>query len=203
MSKNIEMNYKIDSGYEVIYPNVQTNSVTDISNYYYDKNQVDDLIQESKDYTDGLSFKKNLIVNNASFNLSKSNLLLKPNVDLSNSVGFYVILTNFSPADDDRLTLRTDLIYYGDGTDKIQLYEYDGYNITTGYPSTVHLLIWFCQATGADDSYEGSFALGTSSINNLGGAGKLITNEINSVSLYLENQKSSTKGNITIYSLVY
>lgn len=33
MSKNIEMNYKIDSGYEVIYPNVMLVNVGDFNSY--------------------------------------------------------------------------------------------------------------------------------------------------------------------------
>lgn len=42
MAKNIEMNYKVDSGYEVLYPSVRVANIGDLSSYlssnYYTKN---------------------------------------------------------------------------------------------------------------------------------------------------------------------
>ena len=50
MSKNIEMNYKTDSGYEVLYPQTITNNISDFSSSvssllgnYYTKQQIDDI----------------------------------------------------------------------------------------------------------------------------------------------------------------
>lgn len=50
MSKNIEMNYKIDSGYEVIYPNVQTGSIS------INENILSDYGDDIKDLDGVLSF---------------------------------------------------------------------------------------------------------------------------------------------------
>ena len=44
MAKQIEMNYKLESGYEVLYPNVILNSVTDWTNSIYSKSEIDDKI---------------------------------------------------------------------------------------------------------------------------------------------------------------
>lgn len=46
MAKQIEMNYKLESGYEVIYPNVILNSVTDWASSIYSKSEIDDKVSE-------------------------------------------------------------------------------------------------------------------------------------------------------------
>ena len=46
MAKQIEMNYKLESGYEVIYPNVMLNSVTDWADSIYSKSEIDDKVSE-------------------------------------------------------------------------------------------------------------------------------------------------------------
>ena len=46
MAKQIEMNYKVESGYEVIYPNVILNSVTDWADSIYSKSEIDDKVSE-------------------------------------------------------------------------------------------------------------------------------------------------------------
>ena len=44
MSRNIEMNYKTDSGYEVLYPQVQMNNIISWNNYVYSKSQIDSTV---------------------------------------------------------------------------------------------------------------------------------------------------------------
>ena len=46
MAKQIEMNYKLESGYEVIYPNVILNSVTDWTNSIYSKSEIDSKVSQ-------------------------------------------------------------------------------------------------------------------------------------------------------------
>lgn len=44
MAKQIEMNYKLDSGYEVIYPNILLNNVIDWVNNIYSKSEIDNKV---------------------------------------------------------------------------------------------------------------------------------------------------------------
>lgn len=196
MSKNIEMNYKIDSGYEVIYPNVQTNSVTDISNYYYDKTQVDGLIQESKDYTDGLSFKKNLICESVHFSLNKSQVNLAQNVSYVNVVGLEVILENLS------VTGSSDLSLYlqNSGTEtsfSIYTSSYDNMS-PLNYKSPV--ILWFSEYGQDDDSYGTLWYQYRLSNGDSMGFPDYTGN-----TLILRSTKSGVtfRGDITIYSLIY
>ena len=49
MSKNIEMNYKISDGYEVLYPNILLANVTDWSASIYSKSEIDSKISTIND----------------------------------------------------------------------------------------------------------------------------------------------------------
>ena len=42
--KNIEMNYRTESGYEVLYPQVQMNNIISWNNYVYSKSQIDSTV---------------------------------------------------------------------------------------------------------------------------------------------------------------
>lgn len=58
MSKNIEMNYKIDSGYEAIYPNVMLVNVGDFNSYmdqnYYNQEEIDQTVIKMKEEYQGI-----------------------------------------------------------------------------------------------------------------------------------------------------
>ena len=82
MSKNIEMNYKTDSGYEVLYPQTVTNNISDFSSgvssllgNYYTKQQVDEIgnqyVKNGEISNDNLTLSQsgsNLVINNISMN---------------------------------------------------------------------------------------------------------------------------------------
>ena len=82
MSKNIEMNYKTDSGYEVLYPQTITNNISDFSSSvssllgnYYTKQQIDDI--NSQYVKTG-----EISNNNPKMSISSSNYIIISNINL-------------------------------------------------------------------------------------------------------------------------
>ena len=83
MSKNIEMNYKTDSGYEVLYPQTITNNISDFSSSvlsllgnYYTKQQIDDI--NSQYVKTG-----EISNNNPKMSISSSNYIIISNINMN------------------------------------------------------------------------------------------------------------------------
>ncbi len=194
MAKNIEINYKNEGGYEVLYPNVQTASVLDIGNFYYNKTEVDEKIQDNKDYVDGLSFKKTLVCNQAHFDIrSGSRLALASNVSYIDVVGMEVILDNFT------LTGSVDLYLYLEDTNNYDSCDilYAIHDPSSAMPYQAQIIIWFSQYGYGDDGYETYYRYGTSN----GSSFTFLKYTGNTIQLRTNANKAT--GDITLYLLTY
>lgn len=89
MSRNIEMNYKIDSGYEVLYPQVQMNNIISWNNYVYSKSQIDSTVSGLNSSIDGKANQSDLIELQDLVESIENSLIMKGNctIDGGNYIG--------------------------------------------------------------------------------------------------------------------
>ena len=202
MAKNIEINYKNEGGYEVLYPNVQTANVLDIGSFYYNKTEVDEKIQDNKDYVDGLSFKKTLVCNQAHISVAnEQDVLIASNVNFNNIIGLYYIAENVGGNGECSLVSGVNIETYINYS--YPLFSMNAFNSISTVP-TVRCMTLF----GSMDMQNNSSMYYFSCLKGIGGDlyiswgrnGSALTNITN---LYVRGESGNIQGDITLYLLTY
>ena len=194
MAKNIEINYKNEGGYEVLYPNVQVSNVIGLEENYYNKTEVENV-----------GLKKNLLCNQAVFSINgDGRIQLINNIKLRGIIGLYGHFTVSG-------IIRGDCGAYLEGSSSTNMERaWVLYNDRTKRFSNeqFYFILWFSNTIyyAPNDviySYDivttSSLTLNDKSV--IGGM-HFKSLENTSISLYIKAE-SQVNGNITLYSLSF
>ena len=77
--KNIEMNYRNENGYDVLYPQVQMNNIIRWNNYVYSKSQIDSTVSGLNSSIDGKANQSDLIELQDLVESMENSLMMKGN----------------------------------------------------------------------------------------------------------------------------
>ena len=190
MAKNIEMNYKNEGGYEVLYPNVQVSNVIGLEENYYNKTEVENV-----------GLKKNLLCNQAVFSFDREGRIkLTNNINLRGIIGLYGHFTVSGVIlDDCGVELEGDLST-SMGRAWV-LYNVDAQRFSN---EQFYFILWFSNtiyhaANSYDIATTSSLTVNNESV--IGGM-HFDSLENTSISLYIKAE-SQANGNITLYSLSF
>ena len=192
MAKNIEINYKNEGGYEVLYPNVQTASVLDIGNFYYNKTEVDEKIQNGVNYIESIGLKKTLICDHAQF--SGTMTLIGTNINLFSIVGFYGKFYNVNWYNNNSCYIQGDVRAI---QDSLALYV-----VSYSYSSEIigQFDFMLIKTKLIDNNAAKGFQFSTTTAGANEHPAYIYSNNLSSSSLYLEGMGT---GELTLYSLTY
>ena len=194
MAKNIEMNYKNEGGYEVLYPNVQVSNIIGLEENYYNKTEVENV-----------GLKKNLLCNQAVFSFDRGGRIqLINNIKLRGIIGLYGHFTVSGIIHDGcGVQLEGDLstqmerawLLYNDRSKRFSNEQF-------------YFILWFSNTIFyAPNDVLYSYDIATTSSLTLNkesviGGMHFDSLENTSISLYIQAE-SQVNGNITLYSLSF